>query len=385
MSFMIILSSLMACTSLSTDLYLPALPAMEADLHGDSELTVTGFVVGFALAQLVWGPISDRIGRKKPLIIGMALFAVGSVGCALSSSIAEIVLWRMFQAVGACVGPMLSRSMIRDLYGSTQAARMLSTLMVIMAVAPIAGPLAGGGLLKLASWHMIFWLMAAIGAILFLAVLSLPESLPAEKRAASASLRAAFTSYLSLRRNTTFLRYTLCVTCFYVAVYAFITGSSFVYITYFHVNRELVKRYSLPGLLRVATVVAAVGAVCLVVCAFTGFGGIWGIIIPVFIMFSMNGVIAATTNAAALSSIDSAMAGSGAALLGSLQYGSGTVASLLLAVFSSGTPPTMAWVMGLFVVLSAVLAVGRRSASSKAVVATVLGESSGPEQPSSSS
>lgn len=249
--------------------------------------------------------------------------------------------------------------------------------------------------------------MAAIGAILFLAVLSLPESLPAEKRAASASLRAAFTSYLSLRRNTTFLRYTLCVTCFYVAVYAFITGSSFVYITYFHVNpelygflfgvniigvalmsavnRELVKRYSLPGLLRVATVVAAVGAVCLVVCAFTGFGGIWGIIIPVFIMFSMNGVIAATTNAAALSSIDSAMAGSGAALLGSLQYGSGTVASLLLAVFSSGTPRTMAWVMGLFVVLSAVLAVGRRSASSKAVVATVLGESSGPEQPSSSS
>lgn len=153
---MIILSSLMACTSLSTDLYLPALPAMEADLHGDSELTVTGFVVGFALAQLVWGPISDRIGRKKPLIIGMALFAVGSVGCALSSSIAEIVLWRMFQAVGACVGPMLSRSMIRDLYGSTQAARMLSTLMVIMAVAPIAGLLAGGGLLKLASWHMTF-------------------------------------------------------------------------------------------------------------------------------------------------------------------------------------------------------------------------------------
>ena len=400
LSFMIILSSLMACTSLSTDLYLPALPAMEADLHGDSELTVTGFVVGFALAQLVWGPISDRIGRKKPLIIGMALFAVGSVGCALSSSIAEIVLWWMFQAIGACVGPMLSRSMIRDLYGSTQAARMLSTLMVIMAVAPIAGPLAGGGLLKLASWHMIFWLMAAIGAILFLAVLSLPESLPAEKRAASASLRAAFTSYL-------ILRYTLCVTCFYVAVYAFITGSSFVYITYFHVNpelygflfgvnivgvaamsavnRELVKRYSLPGLLRVATVVAAVGAVCLVICAFTGFGGIWGVIIPVFIMFSMNGVIAATTNAAALGSIDSAMAGSGAALLGSLQYGSGVVASLLLAVFSSGTPCTMAWVMGLFVVLSAVLAVGRRSASSKAVVATVLGESSGPEQPSSSS
>jgi len=90
----------------------------------------------------------------------------------------------MFQAVGACVGPMLSRSMIRDLYGSAQAARMLSTLMIIMAVAPIAGPLAGGWLLRLASWHMIFWLMAAIGVVLLLAVLTLPESLPPEKRAA---------------------------------------------------------------------------------------------------------------------------------------------------------------------------------------------------------
>ena len=405
LSFMLILSALMACTSLSTDLYLPALPAMEADLRGDSELTVTGFVVGFALAQLIWGPISDRIGRKRPLIIGMVLFAIGSVGCALSSSIVEIILWRMFQAVGACVGPMLSRSMIRDLYGSAQAARMLSTLMIIMAAAPIVGPLAGGGLLKISSWHAIFWLMAAIGVVLLLAVLALPESLPPEKRTASASLGAAFANYLSLLRNTTFLRYTLCVTCFYVAVYAFITGSSFVYITYFHVNpayygllfgvnvagvaamsainRELVKGHSLPALLRAATMVAATGAVCLVVCAFTGFGGIWGVIIPVFIVFSMNGVIAATTNAAALSSIDSAMAGSGAALLGSLQYGSGIVASLLLAVFSSGTPRTMSWVMGLFVVLSAVLAAGKSSTSSKAVVASVLREDDGPVRPSS--
>lgn len=191
------------------------------------------------------------------------------------------------------------------------------------------------------------------------------------------------------------------MTCFYVAVYAFITGSSFVYITYLHVspelygflfgvnilgvaamsavNRELVKRYSLPGLLRTATAVSTVGAICLVACALTGLGGVWGVIIPVFIMFSMNGVIAATTNAAALGSIDSAVAGSGAALLGSLQYGSGIVASLLLTVFSSGTPRTMAWVMGVFVVLSAVLAAGSRSTSSKATVATALGESSGPE------
>lgn len=90
------LSALMACTSLSTDVYLPAMPTMERQLHGDAELTITGFLIGFAIAQLVWGPISDRIGRKIPLFIGMALFAIGSVGCAMSDTMASVVFWRVF-------------------------------------------------------------------------------------------------------------------------------------------------------------------------------------------------------------------------------------------------------------------------------------------------
>ena len=143
-SFLIILGALMSITSLSTDIYLPALPTMEATLGGDSELTITGFLVGFSLAQLLWGPISDRIGRKIPLIIGIILFIIGSIGCATSTNMTMVVFWRVFQALGACVGPMLSRAMIRDSYGVTEAARTLSTLAMIMAVAPIAGPLLGG-------------------------------------------------------------------------------------------------------------------------------------------------------------------------------------------------------------------------------------------------
>ena len=127
------------------------MPTMERQLHGDSELTITGFLIGFATMQLVWGPISDRIGRKIPLFIGMALFATGSVGCAMSDTMASVVLWRVFQAVGACVGPMLSRAMISDLFGSSQAAQMLSTLVIIMAIAPIAGPLLGGAILEFGS------------------------------------------------------------------------------------------------------------------------------------------------------------------------------------------------------------------------------------------
>lgn len=144
MPFVLILSALMAFTSLSTDIYLPALPAMQKDLQGNTELTITGFLLGFCIAQLVWGPVSDHLGRRKPLIIGMVLFIVGSIGCSLSHNITQIVFWRVFQALGACTGPMLARAMIRDLFTRTRAAQMLSVLMMIMSVAPIAGPLMGG-------------------------------------------------------------------------------------------------------------------------------------------------------------------------------------------------------------------------------------------------
>jgi proP protein len=219
LSFLVILSALMAFTSLSTDIYLPALPVMERTLGGDAELTVTGFLIGFAIAQLVWGPVSDRIGRKLPLFLGMVLFVIGSVGCALSQSMAAVVFWRVFQALGACVGPMLSRAMIRDLFGSTRAAQMLSTLTMLMAAAPIVGPLIGGLLLKVASWHAHFWLLAVIGVAMFFAVSRLPETLPPHKRA-DGSLWTAFARYRQLLTNRAFMRYTLCVTFFYVAVYA---------------------------------------------------------------------------------------------------------------------------------------------------------------------
>lgn len=148
---LIILSVLMAFTSLSTDIYLPSMPQMTRDLGGQAELTVTGFLIGFALAQLLWGPISDRIGRKILLYIGMVLFVIGSIGCAMSESIEQIVFWRVFQAFGACTAPMLARAMIRDLFDKTRAVNLMSTLMIIMALAPISGPLIGGQILKIST------------------------------------------------------------------------------------------------------------------------------------------------------------------------------------------------------------------------------------------
>lgn len=378
--FILILSALMAFTSLSTDIYLPAMPAMAEALQGDIELTITGFLLGFTLAQLIWGPVSDRIGRKTPLFIGMALFIIGSAGCALSTSLEQVVFWRIFQAFGACTGPMLARAMIRDLFARTRAAQMLSTLVIIMAIAPIIGPLLGGQIIRVGSWHLIFWLLAVIGILMLLALLWLPETLPAEKRVHT-SVGGALNNYRQLLMQWTFMRYTLCLTFYYVAAYAFITGSPAVYIRYYGVapqqygwlfainilgvmamsavNRRLVQRYALDTLLKVAASIAALAAILLVLTVKWQVGGMLAIVVTVFIFFAMNGILAATSTAAALDNVPQ-IAGSASALIGALQYGSGMISSALLALFGDGTPWTMAWIIGLFTLASALMALSAR-------------------------
>ncbi|MEQ9744666.1 multidrug effflux MFS transporter [Pectobacterium actinidiae] len=378
--FIAILSALMAFTSLSTDIYLPAMPIMAKELQGDVELTITGFLIGFCIAQLIWGPLSDHLGRRIPLFIGMVLFIIGSVGCALSTDMLQIVFWRVFQALGACTGPMLARAMIRDLFSRTRAAQMLSTLIIVMAIAPIAGPLLGGQLIKVTSWHTIFWLLAVIGVVMLISLRWLPETLP-EDRWVKASLPNAFRNYYALLTNANFMRFTLCLTFYYVAAYAFITGSAFVYITYFGidpqhygwlfalnivgvmgmsvVNRRLVQRYPLEKLLKFAVLIAAAASFVLAIGTKLHIGGIILIVVSVFVFFSMNGIIAATSTAAALDAVPN-MAGSASALIGSLQYGSGIISSLLLALLRDGTPWTMAWIIALFTAASALIALTAR-------------------------
>ncbi len=377
--FITILSALMAFTSLSTDIYLPAMPAMATMLQGNVELTVTGFLLGFAIAQLVWGPISDQLGRKKPLYIGMIIFAVGSAGCALSTDMTQIVFWRVIQAAGACTGPMLARAMIRDLFTRTRAAQTLSTLIIVMAIAPIAGPLLGGQIIRYSSWPMIFWLLAVIGVIMFCSLLLLPETLPAEKRVKT-SLAHAFASYRLLLKNRSFMRFTLCVTFYYVAAYAFIVGSPTVYISYYGIdpqhygglfainivglvaismlNKRLVQKVKLETLLKFASLIAALMTLLMCLLLKLNPHNLIALVACILVFFSMNGIIAASATAAALDAVPNAT-GSASALIGSLQYGSGIISSLLLAGFNNGTPWTMVGIMALFTLLCFIITLGK--------------------------
>jgi DHA1 family bicyclomycin/chloramphenicol resistance-like MFS transporter len=366
---LVILSILMSFASMSTDMYLPALPEITRSLHAGSariELTFSAFLVGFSAGQLLWGPIGDRHGRRLPVAAGVILFVIGSAGCALSTTVWQLMGWRVVQAVGACAGPVLARAMVRDLYGREHAARMLSTLILIMGVAPLLGPLVGGQILVFGSWHDIFWTLAAFG-LLTLAMLSLlPETLDPARRT-DAPLRQAFGAYLRLVRDPAILGYAFAGGFFYAGAYAFIVGTPFVYIEYYHVspqaygllfgvniagmmaanfaNARLLRRIGSERLFHLGTWILAGSALVLACDAWFGIGGLAGLAIPIFFYMSMNGLIVANSVAGALAA-HPREAGTASSLIGAMHYGSGILSAALVGWCADGTPWTMAWIMG---------------------------------------
>lgn len=367
---MAMLAALMGFGSISTDLYLPAMPAMGAELgggHGALELTVSTFLVGFSLGQLLWGPVSDRFGRRLPVAVGMALFMIGSAGCALSVSVMQVIGWRVVQAVGASAGVVLSRAMVRDLFAGNQAAKKLSTLITVMAVAPLIGPLIGGQILTFGSWRLIFALLVLIGAATLGALFTVPETMAREARDSHA-IRHAISRYVTLLGDRRILASAGIGGFFYAGIYAYVAASPAAYITYYHVPRQLygllfgsaivgimlanvanarlVHRLGLVRLLRVGAALAAGFGIWTALAGFTGLGGLAGLAVPLVAFVAMNGLIVANSLAGVLDAFPE-RAGAVSALVGSLQYGSGIVGSALVAAMADGTPGPLGLTMAL--------------------------------------
>jgi MFS transporter, DHA1 family, multidrug resistance protein len=365
-----ILSALMGFASISTDLYLPAMPAMGQALGADAgmvELTVSGYLIGFSLGQLLWGPIGDHHGRRLPVAIGLVLFVIGSAGCALAGSAWALIGWRIVQAAGACAGVVLARAMVRDLFEGYRAAQMLSTLMTVMAIAPLLGPVLGGQILAFAGWRAIFWTLVGVGLATLAALFTLPETLPVERRS-RASLGRALVRYGELIRDRRLLGYAGAGGFFYGGMFAYIAGTPFAYITYYHVppqfygllfgvgiigimatnllNARLVMRLGSERLLIRGTGAAALAGIVLAVTAWTGWGGLWGLAVPLFLFISATGFIVANSIAGALAGFPE-RAGAVSALIGAIHYGSGIIGSALVSAFADGTPWPMGWVIAL--------------------------------------
>lgn len=366
----IVLGLLMGFGAISTDVYLPALPTMANALKatsGAAAFTVGGYLVGFSLAQLIWGPISDRYGRRVPIATGLSLFVVASAGCALAESIEAMIAWRIVQAVGAGSASVLARAIVRDLYVGDRAAQKLSTLFIIMAIAPLVGPLVGGQILLFWSWRGIFWLLVAVGVTALVALSTIPETLPMRLRS-SHRLSAAFLAYGPLLRNRRVLGFASVGGLFYIGVYAFVSGTPFAFIDYYGVspqvfgflfgacvigmmvvhatNVRLVLRYGSERLLRLGTISVAVAGTLCAINAFTGLGGLVGLIIALAAYLAMAGLIIANSVAGAMSS-NPQSAGAVSALVGTLHYGIGIAGSGLIAILSDGTPRPLGVAMAL--------------------------------------
>ncbi|WP_205743413.1 multidrug effflux MFS transporter [Geobacter sp. FeAm09] len=368
-----VLSLLMGFASISTDLYLPAMPLMGHSLHattGMVEWTISGYLIGFSLGQLLWGPISDRYGRRMAVGSGLILFVVGSAGCALSDNVPTMIVWRVVQALGACASVALSRAMVRDLYHGTRAAQMLSTLITVMAVMPLVGPLVGGQIVAMASWRAIFWLLVVVGLVTLGALYTIPETLPVQHRNPEPLVRALL-RYAELLQNRRLLGYLGVGGFLYAGMFAYVAGTPFAYISFYHfparlygllfglgiigimlaniLNRWLVVRFGYDRVLLFGSVAAMGAGMWAGVAAHGGLGGLWGLVVPLFLFASTTGFIVANSITGALADFPH-RAGAVSALTGAVQYGSGIFGSGLVGLWADGTP----WPLGLVIAMSGI-------------------------------
>jgi MFS transporter, DHA1 family, multidrug resistance protein len=355
---------LSAIAPLSIDIYLPALPMLREALGANEAqtlLTLSAFFVGFGTGQLFLGPLSDRFGRKRPLLAGLILYAIASVACARANSMPDLVLWRFVQAFGGSVVPTVVQAMVRDLYDRNNSARILSLNLLVTASAPVVAPLIGGQVLLWFDWRAIFWVLVGFGVLALLAALSLPETLGQTRRNDAHPL-AMLVGYFELLRSGRYVGYVVCSTFYFCCLFAFIAGSPFVYIEYFDVppqyygflfgvnmlgmiattfiNSRIVVRRGADRILRIACWIGAAGAVVLLATGLRGVGGVAGIALPLFVVLSVLTVVASNAVSGALSVFPN-RAGSAAALAGALQFGAGALTSAAVGWFADGTPRPM--------------------------------------------
>jgi DHA1 family bicyclomycin/chloramphenicol resistance-like MFS transporter len=355
----LILATLAAFGPLATDMYLPALPEMTEALGADDamgQLTISVFLAGVALAQLFYGPLSDRVGRRGPLLFGTALFALASAGCALARSMETMLAARLLMALGGAAGMVLTRAVVRDLFSGREMADFFSLLMIVMGAAPILAPLIGGQILLFGHWRAIFAVLFAAGAAAcFFVWRALPESLPPAKRQRH-GIALALTGYARLLRNRPFMGYALVIGFNSGAFFTYLTCSPHVFIklngmsgqmyaALFGINalgmvgasalnRRLLKSFSPAAILGAAVFGVLLAGILLAACAWTGFGGLWLMAALLFLTLASGGFVSPNATTLALTPCGRA-AGSASALLGTLQFGLGGLAGALAGRFGA--------------------------------------------------
>src|SRR5690606_8826201 len=367
----LILGALSAFTPLAVDMYLPGLPALERALATDAgkvQLTLSIFFLGLAIGQLFYGPLSDRFGRRMPLLIGNLLYVGASLACALAPNVDTLIAARFLQAFGSCAGMVIARAMVRDLFEPREGARVMSLLMLVMGVAPILAPLLGGYMLVWFDWHSIFWFLAGFGLLtMVVARIGLPETNRPQPQA-RLTIGTALRSYGQLLVQRRFMGYPLACRLGMGGMFAYIAGSPFIFIDLFRVpadafgwifgvnaigiigmsqvNRFLLRRFTLDEVLIVGIWAMALAGLALLVAAWFGAGGMIGIWLPLFLYIASLGAVLPNAGASAMAG-EAHRAGTAAALMGTLQFILGAVTSAMVGALHDGTALPMAIIVAL--------------------------------------
>jgi len=361
------LAGLTGITALSIDMSLPAMPQLQrvfgADV-GSTQLTLSLFLVGFAVGQLVCGPLSDRVGRKPVLLWGLALFVAAGLACSASPSLALLVAGRLVQGLGASVGPILARAIVRDSFEERDASGVLSQITQVMIVAPLVAPTMGGYILAFSGWQSIFLVLAAAGLLLWTVCWRL---LPETRRPHAERAPGLLESYRAVLTHGASLRNVLTVCFSYAGMFAYISGSPFVLIDAFGVPRELfgllfalpagallagatlnrilVTRMESARLLRTGVLLVFAAGVTIAALASLGLGGVPGVLGPMMLYMLGMGLVHPNATAAAMAP-HGRLAGVSSSVIGSLQTVGGALSGYVVGAFYDHSSLSLAVTVG---------------------------------------
>lgn len=365
----LILGLLSAIGPFSIDTYLSGFPTIAADLHvtvDEVSYTLSSFFIGISLGQLIYGPLLDRFGRKKPLMVGIVIYFLASMGCALANSIEMLIALRFLQALGGCVGMVAPRAIVRDMFPVHESAKIFSTLILILGVSPIIAPTIGSYMIVSMGWQSVFWLQAFMGVLLLLAVVFLlPESKEPDP---TYSLKPTpiITSFWFVFRTPQFFTYTLAASLVSAGIYAYLSGSPFVFMKIFNVteqqygwifgflaaglimssqlNNLMLRSFNSAQIIKTTLWTQSIIGVLFCVSSYMGWLNLYNTILFIFLFLCCQGFSFPNASALSLAPFRKE-AGTASALMGAFQMGFGALAAALVGFLSNGTSLPMAGVM----------------------------------------
>ncbi|GEK35266.1 multidrug effflux MFS transporter [Kurthia sibirica] len=364
----LILGSLSAFGPLSMDMYLPSLPTVATDLHtttSTAQLSLTACLLGLAFGQLFFGPLSDKIGRRKPLLITLILYSTASLLCGLANSIELLIVMRFIQGFTGAAGIVISKAAARDLYSGKDLTKFIALLALVNGVAPIVAPLFGGIILSFAQWHFVFYTLAIIGLVMLVAVIwKLPETLPVAERV-QGNILAPYKSFPKILKDKSFMNFAISQALIMTCLFAYIAGSPFVlqkmygltaveFSATFAINgvgiiiatqitARLASTIAEQSLLRFGTLLATIGSTLLLIVAVNRLS-IWLLMLSLLLIVAAVGIVTTTAFSLAMQN-QGKQAGSASALLGLLAFVGGSIVSPLVGIAGEDTAIPMALVI----------------------------------------